>query len=120
MNLENMARLTAAIKAEIYEFDMGTWRWDTSCGTAACIGGHCEILLNKPRDSAYMPFKEAANWLGLDEAGAQELFYPEELKFWHLITREDAVTALQNVIAFGTPRWTEIRPDLVVQGGMNQ
>lgn len=111
MNLENIARLVAAIKEEISGFDMDSWRQKTDCGTVACIGGHCEILMGKTLEDT-RSLEDAADWLGLRKATAKELFYPRLLKYWHLITREDAIKAINNVAEHGEPRWAEIRPDL--------
>ena len=53
-------------------FDMKEWYPKYSpCGTAACIGGHIDIIAGVHQDE-----EETARWIGLSWGAAQPLFYP--------------------------------------------
>lgn len=118
MNQERKNKLIAAIRAETYRLNMETWRAEFTCGTVVCIGGHCEMLLEA--ESALEPewsttkSKRAAEWLEIDHKVAHALFFPFGLRSWHLITRADAIQAIENVDKNGDPDWKTVRPDLAL------
>lgn len=114
MNPERKERLIEAIRSKKYVFDMSTWGTETPYGTAACIGGHCLLLMRietVPWESSHT--RVAATWLELRREEAIDLFRPSDLRDWERITDEDAITAIENVAQHGSARWKSIRPDLV-------
>lgn len=114
MNPEKKERLIAAIRSEKYELDMTSWRAETHCGTAACIGGHCLLLMGVECGPWNVhPGRVAAKWLEVTPSAAIDLFHPSGLRGWEKITRDDAILAIENVAEYGDPYWKVIRPDLV-------
>lgn len=97
MNKANIDKLIAWLKADAGEhFEMGEWRrWKRAgleqkqeyCDTTFCLAGHCDVLVqteagsnldqlvfNGMRDGAFGYFRTGAQYLGLLESQAKQLF----------------------------------------------
>lgn len=105
MNQKNFDKLIEAIRSEAHRFDMTIWCEKSACGTVACIGGHCLILMGADEDTSV---SEIAEWLGISAGTALALFYPGVTSRWFAITREQAIGAIQNVMEHGAPMWKEV------------
>jgi hypothetical protein len=84
-------------------FGMSEWsKYDPhACGTVACIGGSAAILMIKENPEWQKLFtpndvnnEEVAEWLGISEDVAYQLFYPEAFESYSSITYDMAVEAL--------------------------
>ena len=76
-----------------------------SCGTAACIGGFCEIIWPPKNQEIEVPFTRiVADRLGLSADNAHALCYPEH---WHCECRsaEDAIKVLEKLKETGKVKW---------------
>jgi len=111
-------------------FNMTVWIGEVpgdgpTCETAMCIGGTASFLMSlenkkQPTFSEY----QVSDWLGLDRAMGMRLFYCRDdntpvhevitNEHWYRlynVTREQALQAIDNVIADGAPHWDVICAD---------
>ena len=82
-------------------FHMGHWIQETSCGTMRCIAGWTNAIFGNQYPSNQS--ESAAEHLGLSPEVADMLFQGPT----HA-TPEQAARAIDNVIAFDNPKWTEV------------
>lgn len=79
MNKEAILRVAKAIEDHADQFDMNFWTTQGdplhNCKSAACVGGWTDAVFGVGRNPNEY---EAAVQLGLTEAEADELFYPNE------------------------------------------
>ena len=132
-NVEAMLRVKQHIMDHPHNFNMGSFHMvDVNCGTICCIGGWAiELADEAEREAAFEKGIERARTqhdlmedevaaqllLGIDEHTAWDLFYCEDstsgrrvsvTDVLHNVTVAQAVQAIDNVIAYGEPRWKEI------------
>ena len=95
-NTENINKVIAFLEQEHnrFQFDMDLWTEADSCGTTACIGGTCELIMRVEEDGPVdylsvdkmldiassvnyeeMDHQEIANWLGIDKDVVYNLFF---------------------------------------------
>lgn len=95
MNKENMLKIADAIEAQqIATFHMSDFVYN-KCGTSACVAGFAHLLMaieqkqSAPEDNLLSAdrLSLAADYLGLDYADANELFYAHSLDFG--VTKEE-------------------------------
>lgn len=111
MNVERMLQLADILendKPVMYrgkpvKFRMEVWDYDTTCGTACCIGGFAEILWGEgPLCNEFDP-KGAATLLGLDREQASNLFYGGIHEWWGVglseVTPEIAAKGIRRMVA---------------------
>lgn len=93
-NAENINKVIALIKAHPENFNMLSWFTtgvpslaklesgyrdeEYECGTAACLGGFTEALMNQERggDQGDIPIAELGVYLGLTFEQTEALFFP--------------------------------------------
>lgn len=103
MNIENLKSLRDHIEAEdLASFSMQNWRESfPGCGTAACIGGTAEIIMQKATDdTAWVDQGEIAAWLGITYLESENLFFMHGASRDLLdVSRDDALKVLDSMIA---------------------
>lgn len=121
MNTDRILTLARAIdnnvavyEGQLVDFNMDEWitpmedvegRRAPKCGTAACIGGHAEILFNPSNIGGFVD--NAAELLGLDHDTADALFFPVYYKRrWDRITRAKAARVLRHLAKTGNVDWS--------------
>lgn len=105
VNKANINKVIAAIRDEDNHFDMS--EWTTDCGTAACIGGHCDAIGGytiEPGDIG----RGAAEWLGIKETQFYVLFYMADLAVDKVPNRLQAITTLENLRDTGKVDWSHV------------
>lgn len=102
-NVEALVKVRARIlnlgRGEI--FHMGHWVQETSCGTMRCIAGWANAMFGNQYPSNQS--ESAAEHLGLSPEVADMLFQGPTYA-----TAEQAAAAIDNVIEFDNPKWTEV------------
>jgi hypothetical protein len=127
MNKENVQLVIDAIKAgkvrdvpigflmsNYITFDGDIISWDDDdraikhdCGTAACIGGYCGLLMgqsvDETRNNSIRPYRE---WLGISEEEVYLLFFAHGCATpFEKITAEQAVKVLEHLRDTGVVYW---------------
>lgn len=105
-NLKNFDRLKEAVRSEPQKLNMNQW----ACGSVRCLGGWCSIMMleedeNLRKETNNYPLnvkvEVVADWLGIPYDTARELFFPEEVHSWERISAEEALAAIEVVLAGG-------------------
>lgn len=113
MNVENIKQVIEVIKAEDTYFSMEAYGvpvdGNADCCTASCICGWANVLANPTQDALnYFEIsdkKTAAEWLGIDDDRAWDLFLANGLPLeW--ISRNDAIITLEKLIETGEVDWS--------------
>lgn len=106
-NTENIDKLIRALKEEdlVYggksvHFNMNMWLEQLSCGTKACMGGHCEIIMRQEGAQRFFT-SDVGEWLGLDENEIHELFFNWEGE----VDNARAIRVLENLKTTGNVDW---------------
>lgn len=74
-----------------------------SCGTVACIGGHCAALLGHDPDSVGVRWA-TERWLEVDSETAEDLCFPRR-QVWSQITLEEVDDVLRTLGETGRVEW---------------
>lgn len=105
-----MRRIIEQVREHPETIDM---RWfHSTCSTTRCIAGWAQLLSLK-NSSHWTSFSDAQFELELNQRQANKLFYAiadESGLSYRLepITPAQAITAMENVIAYGLPSWQDI------------
>lgn len=108
MNTERVLALALAIETESdgIGFNMTVPFHKDSCGTMACIGGHCRAIW-PPADMELEFIEEAtARALEIDEVMACDLCYPRGVVSMSLVDKTKAVKVLRHLAATGMLDWS--------------
>lgn len=128
MDIENLDKLIRAVTDEVPSvgFNMSYYLVRSSanpCGTVACLAGHCYILKHTEQTpveladgvaleevSNFDVLDEAADWLGITQWQASELFFAQQMVYErHVpmegITRESALRTLLHLKETGEIKW---------------
>ena len=115
MNTDRLHLLADTVEKHSKQFRMLTWT--NACGTPACIAGFAAALAmdSDPREKldehdARIPIT-AAEWLGLPEDEADELFSPAFVD-WDQITADKAAACLRYLSDTGKVDWDRAGVDL--------
>jgi len=123
-NVENIWTLVKLFRTGEYKtrfgttFDMGHWDFkDSGCGTAACIGGHIELLTGEDD----LRYSEAGEWLGLNSRDdSAELFFVDSLNMREVhgfeiiaphATDQHAANVLEHYARTGIVDWERVCPE---------
>jgi len=109
LNKENIGRLINRLEATPdVNFDMGEWTAEAACGTVACIAGHAALMRLADEQEPGLKVIQAhiykgdyhvssvssyaAEWMGLAQHVASELFVPISV---YAIKKAEAITMLE-------------------------
>lgn len=117
VNVANIDKMIDAISKQADPIYMGTFvRNNSECGTTACLAGWANILRlgeqgkggNYQFDSTY----DAAEWMGLEQSKANDLFYDYRADDLPDKERKAATIALLTKLRdTGEARWRDVIPD---------
>ena len=90
-------------------FSMGHPGMIYGCGSVGCIAGSMAILMGHKQPSTYTKQFDECSIRGTDKIAA--LFYPRTIGAdkWYDITPKMAVTAIDNFLNHGDPKWGTIK-----------
>ena len=115
MNVENIRLVIETIRDEDNAFSMEDYG-NPACGTAACICGWANHLLWKQDPSMpvyYDSHISAGKFLGIDELRLEStLFFAfdaDGAAYMDSITRDEAITTLENLIETGKVDWSHAK-----------
>lgn len=112
-NEENIRKVISMIEKKENYFDMCSWDSndpsikypENVCGTPACIGGWSEAIIRyeqKIEDDDFLDEYTIAEWLGISDEAADELFYGD----FGDANRQQAIAHLNHIIKTSEVDWS--------------